>query len=263
MPATVEQLLDVARRPAGQAHIWALHALWLVASAAGLAYLPHVATSLSLALELLVSPAGESAALQPAAARLANAMVAVLGPEFKLGSAHYQKCKALVSGSATHSAAGAAAGGEQEAAGPGAGAGAAGVPGELESVLFAQQLILFSPKAVPAQKHIPLLQVRQQAARCAAPRLLPPPPRCRASLLPALHSMATGPRPALVAHGPGATTCPSPVPCRRPWQASGPRCGALRPRRCGTWRSAIRPPPCRSRSRWRCSVRWTPRPMRA
>jgi hypothetical protein len=52
--ATVEALVAVASRPAGMAHIWALHGLWLVAGAAGPAYAPHVKQSLQLALELLV-----------------------------------------------------------------------------------------------------------------------------------------------------------------------------------------------------------------
>lgn len=166
MPTTVEHLLAVARRPAGQTHIWALHALWLVASNAGLSYMPHVKTTLALAQELLVSPAGESAALQPASARLANAMVAVLGPEFTLGSAHYQKCKSLVAGAAAHGWDQVRGEGQQEAGGAGPGGGDS-ASGELESVLFAQQLILFSPKAVPAQKHIALLQVRPAVAAAA------------------------------------------------------------------------------------------------
>ncbi len=32
---------------------------------------------------------------------------------------------------------------------------------ELEQVLFAQQLILFAPAAVPSRKHVPLLQVSE------------------------------------------------------------------------------------------------------
>lgn len=34
--------------------------------------------------------------------------------------------------------------------------------GELQNVLFAQQLILFAPMAVQATKHVPMLQVREQ-----------------------------------------------------------------------------------------------------
>lgn len=70
--------------------------------------------------------------LQPAAARLANAMIAVLGNDFTLGSAAYSRCKTLVtdnSGSLSAAAAAAAAGGVGgSAAAGGAGAAAGGVP---------------------------------------------------------------------------------------------------------------------------------------
>lgn len=75
MPPTVDALVAIASRPVGKAHIWAVHALWAVASNVGLSYLPHVAKSLTLALELLLSSAGEDSSLKPACARLANAMV--------------------------------------------------------------------------------------------------------------------------------------------------------------------------------------------
>lgn len=43
-----------------------------------------------------VSSFGEHPLLQPAAAQLSNAMVAVLGPQFTLGSLAYSRCKTLV-----------------------------------------------------------------------------------------------------------------------------------------------------------------------
>jgi hypothetical protein len=43
-----------------------------------------------------VSSFGDNPLLQPAAAQLANAMVAVLGPQFTLGSLAYSRCKTLV-----------------------------------------------------------------------------------------------------------------------------------------------------------------------
>lgn len=52
--AAVEALVAVASRPVGVTHIWALHGLWLVAGAAGVAYAAHVKQSLQLAVELLV-----------------------------------------------------------------------------------------------------------------------------------------------------------------------------------------------------------------
>ncbi|KAF8072444.1 hypothetical protein HT031_000103 [Scenedesmus sp. PABB004] len=154
--ASVEALVAVASRPVGVAHIWALHGLWLVASAAGPGYAAHVKPSLQLALELLVSSFGEHPLLQPAAARLANAMIAVLGSEFTLGSAAYDRCKAL----APAAPAGAADGQRALTA----------TWAELEQVLFAQQLILFAPRAVPAAKHLPLLLLTLTSSRPALRR---------------------------------------------------------------------------------------------
>jgi hypothetical protein len=68
--------------------------------------------------------------LKPAAARLANAMVAVLGPELQLGSAAYQRCKALVTDLGSLEAMQGLAGGGQEEGGRGVGAAWA----ELEQV---------------------------------------------------------------------------------------------------------------------------------
>lgn len=85
-------------------------------------------------------------------------MVAVLGPEFTLGSASYQRCKALVTDLA-------ALEDKQDMH-----KGLAATWAELEQVLFAQQLILFAPKAVPARKHIPLLQLMLSSHRPALRR---------------------------------------------------------------------------------------------
>jgi hypothetical protein len=42
VPSSVGALMAVARRPAGHAALWALHALTLCAQSAGLAYMTHV-----------------------------------------------------------------------------------------------------------------------------------------------------------------------------------------------------------------------------
>jgi hypothetical protein len=74
-----------------------------------------------------VSSFGEHPMLQPAAARLANAMIAVLGNDFTLGSAAYSRCKTLVTdNSGSLSAAAAAAAAAAAGAGPGGGAAAGG-----------------------------------------------------------------------------------------------------------------------------------------
>lgn len=89
--ASTEALGTVARRPSGAvpSAIWALHALTLVAGSAGLAYMGQVKGTLLLCQELLVS-GYEATGLKSVCARLANAMVAVLGPELTLGSAYYR-----------------------------------------------------------------------------------------------------------------------------------------------------------------------------
>jgi hypothetical protein len=45
VPSSVGALMAVARRPAGHAALWALHALTLCAQSAGLAYMTHVQVS--------------------------------------------------------------------------------------------------------------------------------------------------------------------------------------------------------------------------
>lgn len=161
--SSVEQVIAAASRPAGRVHLWALHSLVLMANAAGLPYTAHVRTCLQIAQELVVSSFGDHPLVKPAAARLANATVAVLGPEFKLGSACYRMCKMLVTditpeGSITDSARDGPWSVEMTWA-------------ALENVLFAQQIILFAPRAVPAKKHIPLLQATLSSKRGALRRV--------------------------------------------------------------------------------------------
>lgn len=119
-----------------------------------------------------VSSFGENPLLQPAAARLANAMVAVLGPEFTLGSAAYSRCKTLVTDSSggISRVPGTAGGGGCGVASTDGLRGLAATWAELEQVLFAQQLILFAPQAVPAAKHLPLLLATLTSSRPALRR---------------------------------------------------------------------------------------------
>ncbi|GFR48876.1 hypothetical protein Agub_g10725 [Astrephomene gubernaculifera] len=158
---SVEGLVAAASRPGNAAGAaWVLHGLWLVASSSGGAFVPRVRTSLQLGQELLVS-SYESPALRAACARLANAAVAVLGPEFSLGSAVYARAKSLVaaSGGVQDAAAvvTAAGGGTAEGAVQSESAAAMdGADGGLGLVLFVQQIILFAPHAVPPRKHVPL-----------------------------------------------------------------------------------------------------------
>ena len=106
-----------------------------------------------------MSPSGEAPTLKPYVARLANAMVAVLGPEFTHGSDNYRRCKCLlVGGDGQEGPVGATEAGAAQTAARRA-EGLDSTLAEMETVLFVQQLILFSPKAVPAYKHIALLEV--------------------------------------------------------------------------------------------------------
>lgn len=107
---------------------------------------------------------GEQPLLQPSVARLANAMVAVLGPEFTLGSSYYLRCKALVTPlvSPEPPAAGDKGVTRPAALGDGSGGGlllqvVGGSWSQLERVLFAQQMVVFAPGAVPPRKHLLLL----------------------------------------------------------------------------------------------------------
>ncbi|GLC70784.1 hypothetical protein PLESTF_001032900 [Pleodorina starrii] len=161
--SSAEALVAGASRPgcAGAA-AWVLHGLWLVACSGGGAFVPRVKTSLQLGQELLVS-SFESPALRAACARLANASVLVLGPEFRLGSLEYVRAKSLVAASGG----GGGGGGGHHVAGVDGGGGAAdgavrsggggGADGGLGLVLFVQQIILFAPHAVPPAKHVLLL----------------------------------------------------------------------------------------------------------
>lgn len=74
-------------------------------------------------------------------------MVAVLGPELTPDGKYYAQCKSLMREMEVA--------GKKQAYSKESQTGAA----ELELVLYAQQLILFAPQAVPAAKHIPVLMV--------------------------------------------------------------------------------------------------------
>ena len=141
-PAT-ETLLAVAEASDASIAPWMLHSLLCCANAAGLAFLPHVSGTLALAQRLLLS---ESVyfypGVLPAIGRLANAMVAVLGPEYTPGSPAYIVCKSIINymkavedgmarGSNTATSA----------------RTADGLSASLEIVLYAQMLVLFAPHA--------------------------------------------------------------------------------------------------------------------
>lgn len=82
--------------------------------------------------------------LLPAIGRLGNSMVACLGPDFILGSESYEICRSIVAELRSTDATGVRL---QEDI----------LSASLESVLYAQMLILFAPNALPSEQHIEIL----------------------------------------------------------------------------------------------------------
>lgn len=82
--------------------------------------------------------------LLPAVGRFTNAMVAALGPDYVLGSAAYDACRSVVAELRAPDASGVR---RPEDA----------LASALESVLYAQMLVLFAPGALPASQHVAVL----------------------------------------------------------------------------------------------------------
>ena len=82
--------------------------------------------------------------LLPAVGRLANGMVAALGPDYVLGSAAYDACRSVVAELRAPDASGVRRPEDSLAA-------------SLQSVLYAQMLVLFAPRALPAAQHVAVL----------------------------------------------------------------------------------------------------------
>jgi len=182
VPMSADALIVAARALAPHHHAWALQALQQLADSAGLTFIRHVRPSLDLLRELLALEVPLLPRLLPYVGRVVNSMVVVLGPELQPGSSMFKTCLSLLL--------------EMDAA-----AGEAGLPDGrssssacwqqalagmmpppeavaalLETVHYAQQLVLFAPQAVPATAHIPLLRSKitspQPALREAAARSL-------------------------------------------------------------------------------------------
>ncbi|KAJ9521672.1 hypothetical protein QJQ45_015268 [Haematococcus lacustris] len=181
VPVSVGALMAVARRPAGCTAVWALHALSLCAQASGPAFTSHIHGSLRLARDLLLTCQLADEQLRPAAARLANAVVGVMGPELSLGSATYLLAKCLTRDLCTSGALvvhdpallaaviSAQAGGQVEEVETGKAGqevavrapwpiAASTLECELQAVLFTQQLVLCCGQAVQISKHLAVLQ---------------------------------------------------------------------------------------------------------
>jgi hypothetical protein len=116
-----------------------LHALRTCAASAGPAFAPHVPSTLSLTTRMLLHQEIYSVpGLLPALGRLANAIVAALGPDYVLGSPAYETCRSVVA----------------ELRAPG---NPDALPSSLEVVLYAQMMALFAPKALPTATHVSVL----------------------------------------------------------------------------------------------------------
>eukprot|EP00803_Ostreobium_quekettii_P010737 evm.model.scf_1340.1 EVM.evm.TU.scf_1340.1 scf_1340:1414-16767(-) len=144
LPVTVETLFSLVSRPVGGVQVWGLHGLWLTATAAGLNYMPFVERTLSMLQGLMTSNL-DIDKLRPFVARVSNAMVAALGPELTPDGRYFAQCKSLMREMEMAA--------REQAYSKEADTAAA----QLELVLYAQQLIMFAPQAVPPGKHIPLL----------------------------------------------------------------------------------------------------------
>uniref|UniRef100_A0A0E0HRG5 HEAT repeat-containing protein n=1 Tax=Oryza nivara TaxID=4536 RepID=A0A0E0HRG5_ORYNI len=114
--------------------LWSLHALLLTIEAAGLSYVSQVQGTLFLAMEILLLEENGYVDLRQEIGHLINAIVAVIGPELAPEISSSSETATLI-----------------------------------ESVRFAQQLVLFAPQAVPVHSHvqslIPTLYSRQPSLR--------------------------------------------------------------------------------------------------
>ena len=122
-----------------------LHTLTECVNASGPAFVPHVSAALGVARYLLLSEGIYSLpGLLPAVGRLSNAIVAALGPEYVLGSEAYEICRSVVT--------------ELRALDPhGVRLPEDAVASALESVLYAQMIVLFAPNALPTSQHVSVL----------------------------------------------------------------------------------------------------------
>lgn len=158
-----ETLLAVAAASDTSIAPWLLHSVLTCAYAAGLSFMPFVSRTLALDLRMLLSETVYSlSGLLPAIGRLANGMVAVLGPEYMPGSSAYISCKSIINDMKAPSASKSGGGGGEDA-----------LSAMLETVLYSQMLVLFAPRAagetgIVAKQMVGTLLSRQPRLRKAA-----------------------------------------------------------------------------------------------
>ncbi len=141
----VQTLIALGRASPSTISPFIADALSAVSISSGPSFLPFVKETLDLVQEMLLDEEIYSRpGLLPSIGRLGNAMVACLGPDYILGSEAYDICRSIVS--------------ELRAPDP------CGVrlkedilAGALQSVLYAQMLVLFVPKALTTAQHVKVL----------------------------------------------------------------------------------------------------------
>uniref|UniRef100_A0A0D9WQP4 HEAT repeat-containing protein n=1 Tax=Leersia perrieri TaxID=77586 RepID=A0A0D9WQP4_9ORYZ len=149
---TVSSLSHLSKSSNSNLQLWSLHALLLTIEAAGLSYVSQVQIfvhtgTLFLAMEILLLEENGYVDLRQEIGHLINAIVAVIGPELAPGSTFFSRCKSVIAEISSSSE----------------------TATLIESVRFAQQLVLFAPQAVPVHSHvqslIPTLYSRQPSLR--------------------------------------------------------------------------------------------------
>ncbi|TKV98793.1 hypothetical protein SEVIR_9G583700v4 [Setaria viridis] len=147
---TVSSLSHLSKSSNSNLQLWSLHALLLTIEAAGLSYVSQVQGTLFLAMEILLLEENGYGDLRQGIGHLINAIVAVLGPELAPGSTFFSRCKSVIAEISSSNE----------------------MATLLESVRFAQQLVLFASQAVPVHSHvqglIPTLYSRQPSLRYLA-----------------------------------------------------------------------------------------------
>ncbi|XP_062179055.1 protein SWEETIE-like isoform X2 [Phragmites australis] len=147
---TVSSLSHLSKSANSNLQLWSLHALLLTIEAAGLSYVSQVQGTLFLAMEILLLEENGYVDLRQGIGHLINAIVAVLGPEIAPGSTFFSRCKSVIAEISSSNE----------------------MATLLESVRFAQQLVLFAPQAVPVHSHVqglvPTLYSRQPSLRYLA-----------------------------------------------------------------------------------------------
>jgi hypothetical protein len=145
LPQIVQTLIALGRASPSSISPFIADALSAVSTSSGPSFLPFVRETLDLIQEMLLDEEIYSRpGLLPSIGQLGNAMVACLGPDYILGSEAYDICRSIVS--------------ELRASDP------CGVrlkedilAGALQSVLYAQMLVLFVPKALTTAQHVKVL----------------------------------------------------------------------------------------------------------